>query len=121
VASIKEAFRVNARRTGWFIIGLLTAFFAWIFSLVYDYHNPRVVVCLICDKEIPEKELRFAEDPGYHPGILGPIHPACYYQAVEEMPDLPWTDPISGEVDYDEMSESIGLSDPETDFEEECY
>lgn len=80
-----------------------------------------VLRCGVCGKRIPEKEREFAELWEAHPGILGPIHPACYERAVEERPDLPWTDPISGQVDYREMSEALGFSDPETDFEEEVY
>lgn len=79
--------------------------------------------CVICKEEITKKDRNFALYPEYHPGILGPIHLECYEKAVEEIPDLPWTDPISGVVDYREMGESIGLSDPEEDmeFEDDFY
>lgn len=88
---------------------------------VYRDIRPGDLVCVICERWIPEKYRGFAEEWGAHPGILGPIHPECYEKAVEETPDLPWTDPISGQVDYREMGEALGISDPETDFEEECY
>ena len=81
------------------------------------------LVCVICKKLIPEEERDFAQYPEYHPGILGPLHFSCYEKAVEEIPELPWTDPISGVVDYREMGEALGLDEPETDFEyeEEFY
>ena len=72
--------------------------------------------CVICKKEIPEEERDFAQYPEYHPGILGPIHYACYEKAVDEIPDLPWTDPISGQVDYREMGAALGFNDPEEDM-----
>lgn len=79
--------------------------------------------CVICKKKIPEKDRSFAQYPEYHPGILGPIHFECYNKAVDKSPDLPWTDPISGQVDYREMGEALGFSDPEeeTGFEEDVY
>ena len=83
----------------------------------------RKLECEICKKEIPEEERDFAQYPEYHPGILGPIHLVCYEKAVEEIPDLPWTDPISGQVDYREMGEAIGLDDPEegSEYAEDFY
>jgi hypothetical protein len=77
-----------------------------------------MVICVICEKEITDLDLYFAESWEAHPGILGPIHPQCYEKAVDERPDLPWTDPISGQVDYREMGDALGISDPERDFEE---
>ena len=77
------------------------------------------LACVLCEKAIPEKDRYFANEPGAHPGLLGPVHPECYDEAVEERPELPWTDPISGLVDYREMSEAIGISDPEVDCEED--
>lgn len=77
--------------------------------------------CVICKKVIPEDELDFARYPEYHPGILGPLHVACYEKAVEEVPDLPWTDPISGQVDYREMGEALGFTDPEDEMDHEAH
>ena len=75
--------------------------------------------CVRCGKLILGKDQDIANEPGAHPGILGPIHEVCYNEAVEAVPDLPWTDPISGQVDYWAMGEALGLSDPEEDFEGE--
>ena len=80
-----------------------------------------IVLCVICEKEISDIDLYFAQNWEAHPGILGLIHPRCYEKAVEEIPDLPWTDPISGQVDYREMGEALGFDDPERDFEEDIY
>lgn len=36
----------------------------------------------------------------------------CLYQVESTLdPDLPWTDQISGEVDYEVMAEDLGVSD----------
>ena len=70
---------------------------------------------MICEKPVLEKDQSFANEPGTHPGILGPIHVECYDKAVEAQPDLPWTDPISGQINYKEMAEDIGFDDPESD------
>jgi len=69
-----------------------------------------------------EKERKWAVDNCNHPGILGPVHYKCYDKACKEEPDLPWTDPISGEVDYHAMGEDLGVEDPEAEEwgEEEC-
>lgn len=77
--------------------------------------------CVICGKLIPEKDRDYTNEPGAHPGILGPVHPICYDKAVDEAPDLPWTDPISGQVDHREMAEALGIDDPEEDFTERGY
>ena len=67
------------------------------------------LTCCVCKKPIPEKEKEYAELPENHPGVLGPIHPACYDKLVTACPDLPWTDPITGEINYDEMAEDLGV------------
>ena len=72
--------------------------------------------CLHCGKLILEKDQDIANEPGAHPGILGPIHERCYLKAVEAVPDLPWTDSISGQVDYRAMGEALGFSDPEEEY-----
>jgi hypothetical protein len=76
--------------------------------------------CVICGLSIPQKDRYFANEPKAHPGILGTVHPVCYDKAVEEIPDLPWTDPISGQVNYKEMGEALGFSDPEDDIDFEA-
>jgi hypothetical protein len=78
----------------------------------------RTPLCYGCNKLLEGEDLAFAEEPGAHPGLLGQYCPACYRQAVEEAPDLPWTDPISGEVDYDEMASDLGF-ESERDWEDE--
>jgi len=81
------------------------------------------IKCTICHFLIKdEEEQKWAAGNGNHPGVLGPVHHKCYDKACEEDPDLPWTDPISGEVDYQTMSEDLGVVDPETEGmeEEEC-
>lgn len=66
--------------------------------------------CVICDLPITdERHKLFSRDPANHPGILGDVHPECYDAACEEEPDLPWEDPISGEVDYQEMAAALGI------------
>ena len=91
--------------------------------LIHPYKNKKYSACVICEKRILEKDLWIANEPGAHPGILGPVHAECYDKAVEAQPDLPWTDPISGQVDYREMGDALGFSDPEEDmgFENEVY
>lgn len=76
------------------------------------------LACCICKKPIPEENREYAELPENHPGILGPVHPECYDRACEESPDLPWEDPISGEVDYDEMAEDLGVDEGEDEGSE---
>lgn len=81
------------------------------------------VKCTICHFLVEdEKEQKWAADNQNHPGVLGPVHHKCYDKACQEDPDLPWTDPISGEVDYDAMSEDLGVANPESEeWEQEEY
>jgi hypothetical protein len=77
-------------------------------------------LCVICNQPIGPEDKDFSENQENHPGVLGEVHRKCYDKEIEARPDLPWTDPISGEVDYDEMSEDLGVSngldsDEETD------
>ncbi len=85
---------------------------------VWRYGKIRTPLCYGCKKLLEGEELEFAEEPAAHPGLLGPYCPKCYHDAVEEAPDLPWTDPISGEVDFDEMASDLGVDSPR-DWEEE--
>ncbi len=67
-------------------------------------------VCDICKKPLENSELEFAREQGNHPGYLGLIDSQCYSKLTENDPTLPWTDPISGETDYEEMGSDLGLS-----------
>ena len=87
--------------------------------LIHPFKNEKYSGCVICEKAIMPEDRFFANEPGAHPGILGPVHAECYDKAVEVQPDLPWTDPISGQVDYREMGDASDISDPERDYEEE--
>jgi len=79
------------------------------------------ILCVLCDKEIEnEEEQEWAFDNANHLGVLGPCHKKCYDKACDEEPDLPWQDPISGEVDYEAMKEDLGVIDG-TEEEEELY
>ncbi len=77
--------------------------------------------CQICQREIGDKDKEFSEDDYAHPGVLGNIDKACYsrLQNVDEGgdPALPWTDPISGEVDFEGMEQDLGVSTGAEDFE----
>ena len=66
---------------------------------LYDHGKIRTPLCYGCNKFLEGEEKEFAEEWGAHPGILGLICPDCYHKACDEYPELPWTDPISGEVD----------------------
>ena len=78
--------------------------------------------CVVCKKEIEKKDRDYAENQENHIGILGLVDPSCYGKANEEEPDLPWTDPISGEVDYEDMAEDLGVSfGDEEDWESEKF
>lgn len=70
--------------------------------------------CQGCGKELTNEEKEW----GVHPGILGPCCHECYHKAVEERPELPWTDPISGQVDYEEMAEALGIDDGTGDYDD---
>lgn len=73
--------------------------------------------CCVCGLPIEgEDERKFAEDQAQHPGILGYVHPKCYKIACKEDSNLPWTDPISGEIDFQAMGEVLGIS-PATEDE----
>ena len=79
--------------------------------------------CVVCEKVIEEKDRDYAENQENHIGILGVVHPSCYGATIEMEPDLPWTDPISGEVDYEGMAEDLGVASGEPDelLEQEFY
>lgn len=64
--------------------------------------------CCICHLDVVGKELAWAKNQANHPGVLGILHEKCYDAACKDEPDLPWTDPISGETDFDEMAEDLG-------------
>jgi len=69
-----------------------------------------------------EEDKEFSRDPGAHPGILGDIHPKCYDKACEERPELPWEDPISGEIDFQDMAAALGIwPGTEDDLWEEVF
>jgi len=75
--------------------------------------------CVICNLQITdEEEQQWASDGENHPGILGPCHINCYGNAVTNHPDLPWTDPISGEVDYEAMAEDLDVDTGEEEWDE---
>ncbi len=75
-------------------------------------------ICDICKKPLDKSELEFAREQGNHPGYLGLLDPKCYSKLTENDPTLPWTDPISGETDYQEMESDLGVSTGSTDEEE---
>ena len=77
--------------------------------------------CLICNKPIPEEQRNFAENQEAHPGVLGIIDPECYAKVDQEDPALPWTDPISGEVDYEGMAQDLDVDDGSQDPEDEAF
>jgi len=80
------------------------------------------VNCVICNSPIKgERERKWAVDDGNHPGVLGPCHKKCYDNAVVNDPELPWTDPISGEVDYEQMAQDLGVDIGEEEGDEEDY
>jgi hypothetical protein len=66
--------------------------------------------CVACNQQVDSEDVEFSQDQQQHPGILGDVHPACYRSASDSQPDLPWEDPISGEVDYEAMAEDLGVS-----------
>jgi hypothetical protein len=89
---------------------------------IQTHTNTKTHKCLCVSCTLPiedEEEQKWAEDPANHPGVLGPLHQKCYDKACAEKPDLPWTDPISGEVDFEAMEEDLGVSTIEE--EEEYY
>ena len=67
--------------------------------------------CILCGTSIEESQKEFAEDQTSHPGVLGLVHTECYSYMDDIDPSLPWTDPISGEVDFESMQEDLGASD----------
>ena len=78
--------------------------------------------CVVCEKAIEKKDRNYAENQENHIGILGLVHPSCYNITVDAEPDLPWTDPISGEVDFESMTEDLGVDDGTSgEFEEEEF
>jgi len=75
--------------------------------------------CCVCNQQVDSSDVGFSADQAQHPGVLGDVHPACYRSQVDAQPQLPWEDPISGEVDYDAMGEDLGLDEEGPDFDEE--
>lgn len=65
--------------------------------------------CEICERVLCGWPALRAECQACHPGFLGTICDNCYGVLVEEEPDLPWTDPISGRVDYEAMEGDLGV------------
>jgi len=66
--------------------------------------------CIICQLPIAdEEEQKWAENQENHPGVLGTLHKKCYDKVCQERPETPWEDPISGEVDYGEMADDLGI------------
>jgi len=75
--------------------------------------------CGLCNLPIEsEEEQKWASDNENHPGVLGPCHESCYGKLCEGQPDLPWTDPISGEVDYEAMAEDLDVDTGEEEWDE---
>jgi hypothetical protein len=67
--------------------------------------------CISCKLLVEGEELTWAEEQQNHPGVLGIVHQKCYDKICEAEPDTPcWTDPISGEVDYEAMQEDLSVS-----------
>lgn len=77
--------------------------------------------CTTCGKSLTTSEREFAENQEEHPGILGVICQSCYQKACETCPELPWTDPISGAVDWDAMKGDLGISDGTEEWKEEEF
>jgi hypothetical protein len=80
-------------------------------------------MCDICHKPIKtKKEEEWAAEQGNHPGYLGRPHRKCYLKMCDKEPELPWTDPISGETDWEAMKDDLGVTDgTEEDEYEEYY
>jgi len=83
--------------------------------------SKKEVHCIVCKLLIVEEdEQEWALDDENHPGVLGPCHRECYRKVCEEEPETPWTDSISGEVDWEGMGEDLGVwPATEDDFWEE--
>jgi len=64
--------------------------------------------CCVCHLDVVGEDLAWAKEQANHPGVLGILHPQCYNKTCDEEPAAPWTDPISGEVDFDGMAEDLG-------------
>lgn len=80
--------------------------------------------CTICNEPIQDKDRAFSTDQELHPGVLGHVHQFCYSAQVDQEPALPWTDPLSGEIDFKEMGQDLGAdAGDEDDYlsEEENY
>jgi hypothetical protein len=78
----------------------------------------RKCICVVCRLAIDgQEEQEWAEDNSNHPGVLGPVHQKCYDKTCDGQPDAPWTDPISGEVDFEAMAEDLGVDNPEEEEE----
>ena len=66
--------------------------------------------CMTCNLPIETPEDKeFSESQENHPGVLGQIHIKCYQKVCDERPDTPWTDPISGEIDFEGMGDDLGV------------
>jgi len=76
---------------------------------LWYYGKIKTPLCYGCNKLLEGEEKEFAEEQAAHPGMLGLYCPDCYKKACDEDPSIPWTDPISGETDYEEMAEALGF------------
>lgn len=74
--------------------------------------------CAVCGQAVPKEEEEFALNQEAHPGVLGPVDQNCYERVTKEDPAAPWTDPISGEVNFEMMEQDLGIS---TGDEEGAY
>ncbi len=74
--------------------------------------------CVRCNQAVLQEDKEFADNPETHPGVLGPVHKRCYNAQAESDPALPWTDPISGEIDFKGMEEDLGVA-TDDDFDPE--
>jgi hypothetical protein len=77
--------------------------------------------CDFCKQELTGEDLEFAKDPAAHPGVLSLVCPKCYNKSCEADPAEPWTDPISGEVDWEQMEEDLGCSPMGDECGEDYY
>lgn len=80
--------------------------------------------CCVCHLDVVGNELEWAREQANHPGCLRICHTKCYDDVCNERPDTPWTDPISGETDFDEMAEDLGCPEMRDNYNgegEEVY
>lgn len=75
--------------------------------------------CVVCKRILCGWPALLAENQATHPGFLGTICDNCYKVMLDEEPELPWTDPISGRVDYEEMEADLGIDSGRDDWMED--